>query len=401
MKNRTTVRFACIALMASFILSAMEVRAQESINKPLPPIMGWASWNNYHINIDENIIKKQADALVSSGMANVGYRFVNIDDGFFGGRDSISRKLYCNPVKFPSGMRMLSDYIRSKGLIPGIYSDAGANTCGSKYDKDSHGLGVGMYRNHKNDVRTFFVDWNFDFIKIDWCGGEWLNLNEQTEYSNIINEIRAVKPEARVNVCRWEYPGQWVEKLADSWRISSDIRENFASIKHIIDLAADTYKYSSPGHYNDLDMLQVGRGMTYDEDKTHFTMWCIMNSPLLAGNDLTQMSAQTIEVLTNKEVIALNQDEGFYQGRRLKVDKKSGVEIWEKKLGKDLNGLAIVLYNPTGKEVNYTLRTNEIGVGANATFRDLWEHKNIGKLSKRSNFKIPKHGVVCLKKEDL
>ncbi len=362
-----------------------------------PPIMGWSSWNHYHINIDESIIKGQADAMVSSGMAAAGYRFINIDDGFFGGRDSITGKLYCHPVKFPSGMRMLSDYIRSKGLTPGIYSDAGANTCGSKYDKDPHGFGVGMYKHIKEDAATFFVDWNFDFIKIDWCGGKWLNLNEQTEYTSIINGIRAVKPEARINVCRWEYPGKWVEKIADSWRISGDIRENFGSIKKIIDLAADTYKYSSPGHYNDLDMLQVGRGMSYDEDKTHFTMWCFMNSPLLAGNDLTKMSKQTIEILTNKEVITLNQDEGFYQGRRLKVDEKSGLEIWEKKLGKDLKGQAIVLYNPTGKEINYTLEANEIGLNKNVVLRDLWAHKDLGKLNQNGNFTIPKHGVVCLK----
>ncbi|RKD17132.1 alpha-galactosidase [Pelobium manganitolerans] len=362
-----------------------------------PPIMGWSSWNHYHINIDESIIKGQADAMVSSGMAAAGYQFINIDDGFFGGRDSITGKLYCHPVKFPSGMRMLSDYIRSKGLTPGIYSDAGANTCGSKYDKDPHGFGVGMYKHIKEDAATFFVDWNFDFIKIDWCGGKWLNLNEQTEYTSIINGIRAVKPEARINVCRWEYPGKWVEKIADSWRISGDIRENFGSIKKIIDLAADTYKYSSPGHYNDLDMLQVGRGMSYDEDKTHFTMWCFMNSPLLAGNDLTKMSKQTIEILTNKEVIALNQDEGFYQGRRLKVDEKSGLEIWEKKLGKDLKGQAIVLYNPTGKEINYTLEANEIGLNKNVVLRDLWAHKDLGKLNQNGNFTIPKHGVVCLK----
>lgn len=386
--TKFTILSLSIVLFVNGIVFAQEAKS---------PIMGWSSWNHFHINIDENIIKGQADAMVSTGMIDAGYQFINIDDGFFGGRDSITGKLYCHPVKFPSGMRLLSDYIRSKGLTPGIYSDAGKNTCGSKYDKDPHGLGVGMYQYDKKDIATFFTDWNFDFIKIDWCGGKWLELNEETEYTKIIKGIHEVKPEARINVCRWEYPGKWVEKIADSWRISGDIRENFGSIKKIIDLAADTYQYSSPGHYNDLDMLQVGRGMSYDEDKTHFTMWCFMNSPLLAGNDLREMSAKTIEILTNKEVIALNQDKGFYQGRRLKVIKESGLEIWEKKLGKNLDGLAIVLYNPTAKEINYTLKSETIGVKKNTSIRDLWLHKDLGSIGKEKNFTIPKHGVIVFK----
>lgn len=386
--TKFTILSLSIVLFLNGILCAQQAK---------PPIMGWSSWNNFHIDIDETIIRGQADAMVTSGLYEAGYQFINIDDGFFGGRDSVTGKLYAHPVKFPSGMLMLSNYIRSKGLIPGIYSDAGKNTCGSKYDNDPHGIGVGMYEFLQNDAKTFFSDWNFDFIKIDWCGGKWLELNEETEYSKIIKGIHEVKPNARINVCRWEYPGKWVEKIADSWRISGDIRENFGSIKKIIDLAADTYKYSSPGHYNDLDMLQVGRGMSYEEDKTHFTMWCFMNSPLLAGNDLRKMSKETIEILTNKEVIALNQDKGFYQGRRLKVDEKSGLEIWEKKLDKDHKGKAIVLYNPTGKEISYSLKTNEIGLNKNVVLRDLWAHKDLGKLSQNSNFSIPKHGVVCLK----
>lgn len=387
----------CPTFKFAIILCLMFPTCIAAAQSVKPPIMGWSSWNHYHINIDENIIRAQADAMVSSGMAAAGYSFINIDDGFFGGRDTLTGKLYCHPVKFPSGMRMLSDYIRKKGLKPGIYSDAGANTCGSKYDRDPHGVGVGMYKNVENDARTFFEEWNYDFIKIDWCGGNWLKLNEQTEYTNIIKTIREIKKDARINVCRWEYPGEWVEKLADSWRISSDIRENFASIKKIIDQAADTYKYSSAGHYNDLDMLQVGRGMSRDEDITHFTMWCLMNSPLLAGNDLQKMSPQTVEILTNREVIALNQDEGFYQGRRLKIVATNGLEIWEKKLGKDLKGMAIVLYNPTANAITYTLKPAEINARPNASYRDLWTHQNKGKLADKGTFMVPKHGVVCIR----
>jgi alpha-galactosidase len=382
------MKLIVLILFSSGLLYSQDVK---------PPIMGWSSWNNFHIDIDEAIIRGQADAMITSGLHEAGYQFINVDDGFFGGRDSITGKLYCHPVKFPSGMLMLSNYIRSKGLIPGIYSDAGKNTCGSKYDKDPHGIGVGMYGFVKNDTETFFADWNFDFIKIDWCGGKWLELNEETEYTKIIKGIHEVKPNARINVCRWEYPGKWVEKIADSWRISGDIRENFGSIKKIIDLAADTYKYSSSGHYNDLDMLQVGRGMSYEEDKTHFTMWCLMNSPLLAGNDLRKMSPETITILTNKEVIALNQDKGFYQGRRLNIIKESGLEIWEKKLGENHQEQAVVLYNPTGKEITYTLHPKTIGIKKETSIRDLWLHKDLGSISKGKTVTIPKHGVVVFK----
>ncbi|HWI94345.1 MAG TPA: glycoside hydrolase family 27 protein [Flavisolibacter sp.] len=298
--------------------------------KPKPPIMGWSSWNHFHVNIDEKMIREQADAMITSGMYAAGYRFINIDDGYFGGRDA-NGILFPNAKKFPSGMKALTEYIHSKRLKAGIYTDAGNNTCGSIYDKDSLGIGVGIYGHLKQDCNLFFNEWKFDFLKADWCGGEKMKLDEETEYSKIIAEVKSIDSNIVFNVCRWKFPGEWAIKKADSWRISGDIRERFASILKIIDLNADLHKYASPGHYNDMDMLQVGRGMSYDEDKTHFSMWCMMNSPLLAGNDLRNMSKQTIEILTNKEVIALNQDPAFIQARR--ILREDNVEVWMKPLG--------------------------------------------------------------------
>lgn len=292
--------------------------------------MGWSSWNHFHVNIDEKMIREQADAMITSGMYAAGYRFINIDDGYFGGRDA-NGILFPNAKKFPSGMKALTEYIHSKRLKAGIYTDAGNNTCGSIYDKDSLGIGVGIYGHLKQDCNLFFNEWKFDFLKADWCGGEKMKLDEETEYSKIIAEVKSIDSNIVFNVCRWKFPGEWAIKKADSWRISGDIRERFASILKIIDLNADLHKYASPGHYNDMDMLQVGRGMSYDEDKTHFSMWCMMNSPLLAGNDLRNMSKQTIEILTNKEVIALNQDPAFIQARR--ILREDNVEVWMKPLG--------------------------------------------------------------------
>lgn len=381
-----TVRHFSICFV--FVLLTSSLFSQE----PKPPIMGWSSWNHFRVNIDEKVIMEQADAMLSSGMYAAGYRFINIDDGYFGGRDA-NGKLFANK-KFPSGMKALADYIHSKGLKAGIYTDAGKNTCGSIYDKDTLGIGVGLYEHVEEDCSLFFREWGYDFLKVDWCGGEKQKLEEKTEYTKIIIAAKAVNPDIVFNVCRWKFPGEWAIKIADSWRISGDISEKFSSILGIIDLNADLYKYSSAGHYNDMDMLQVGRGMTYEEDKTHFSMWCLLNSPLLAGNDLRSMSKQTIEILTNKEVIALNQDKGFIQARRML--KEGDIEVWIKPLGKKGKEKAVAIMN-RGEEKGFTLSAKKLGIDEKSKLRDLWLHKDLGKIGSEKVFAIPKHGIVVLK----
>jgi hypothetical protein len=369
----------------------------QEIYKPQTPIMGWSSWNNFHVDINEEIIKAQADYMVSSGMADVGYAYVNIDDGFFGGRDS-QGDLLVHKERFPNGMKVVSDYIHSKGLKAGIYSDAGINTCASQWDKDTIGVGSGLMGHDRKDLKLMLKDWNYDFIKIDWCGGDWLGLDEETRYTQIANVINDIKPNTVYNICRWEFPGKWALQIADSWRISGDISNEFNSISHIIDLNADLWKYASPGHVNDMDMLQVGRGMSYVEDKTHFSMWCMMNSPLLAGNDLRSMSDETIEILTNKEIIALNQDPLVYQARRL-VDN-GDLEVWAKPLISTMSGkVAVALLNRSDntESISFDLDTVGIDFTKEYTYRDLWAKKDFDKTNEKSlSFEVPKHGVVVL-----
>lgn len=355
--------------------------------------MGWSSWNNFRVNIDEKLIREQADAMVTSGLYDAGYRFINIDDGYFGGRDA-SGKLFSHPQKFPSGMKALADYIHSKKLKAGIYTDAGKNTCGSMYDNDVKGVGVGLYGHLKEDCKQFFQDWGYDFLKVDWCGGEKMKLDEETEYLKIINAVKAIDSNIVFNICRWQFPGTWAIRKADSWRVSGDITAEFSSILKIIDLNAGLDKYSSPGHYNDMDMLQVGRGMSYDEDKAHFSMWCMLNSPLLAGNDLRKMSKETLEILTNKEIIALNQDEGFVQGKR--ILKENDIEVWIKPLG-DGKAKAIAILNRSGENRAYKLSAERAGIDSADSVRDLWLHKELGTLGNERTFSIPKHGIVVLK----
>ena len=362
------------------------------------PIMGWASWNNYRININEDIIKTQADAMVSSGLKDVGYSFINIDDGFFGGRDG-NGNLLSHKERFPSGMKSLAAYIHSKGLKAGIYSDAGLNTCASYWDKDTIGAGVGLYGHDEQDLTLLLNDWNYDFIKIDWCGGEWLGLDEETRYTEIGKRIRAIKPEAIYNVCRWKFPGEWVTQVADSWRISGDINNQFESILRIIDLNADLWMYASKGHFNDMDMLQVGRGMSYEEDKTHFSMWCMMHSPLLLGNDLTGMSKETIEIITNKEMIALNQSQFVYQARRLVDDGE--LEIWAKPLISTMSGeIAVALLNRSEDTETISFDLKSVGLDApkGYTIKDLWTKETFPtSTQEKVSRKVPGRGIVVLK----
>lgn len=360
--------------------------------------MGWSSWNNFDVRIDENMIKAQADIMAQDFMKDAGYQFINIDDGFWGGRDS-DGSIKAHPQKFPSGMKSLADYIHSKGLKAGIYSDAGANTCASMWNADTIGVGMGLFNHERDDLHQMLVDWGYDFIKVDWCGGEKMGLDEEQQYTRIGHLIKMIDPHIVYNICRWQFPGKWATQIADSWRISGDIRNNFSSILRIIDLNTDLWRNAGPGHVNDMDMLQVGRGMSYEEDKAHFSMWSILCSPLLLGNDLRSMSDSTIEIITNKEVIALNQDPLVYQAR--KIADNDGLQVWGKPLGSTMSGeIAVALLNRTKENRTITFTVDSIGIESKSgyQYRDLWQHKTHPEThQKELSFQVPSHGVVVLK----
>ena len=275
MKHKLTV-FALSALVA---MSAFSVE---------PPTMGWSSWNTFALNINEDVIRGQADAMVSTGLSRVGYKYVNIDDGYWDGRGA-DGKLRLNTKLFPHGMRWLTNYIHAKGLKAGIYSDAGDNTCGSG-NKRAWGLGVGFAGHDQEDCNLYFNDWNFDFIKVDYCGGRHLKQDERIRYTAISNAIKNTKrPDAQFNVCRWAYPGTWISDVATSWRTTGDIRSEWASVKKIIKENLYLSAFTGGGHYNDMDMLEIGRTLGQDEEITHMVMWCELSSPLLIGCDLTKV----------------------------------------------------------------------------------------------------------------
>lgn len=369
------------------------------------PLMGWSSWNAFRVNINDSIIRRQAQLLVETGLKDAGYAQVNIDDGFFGPRDSVGN-MTSHPQRFPNGMRGITDYIHSLGMKAGIYSDAGDNTCGSMYDADTLGVGAGFYGHELQDARRYFGDWNFDFIKIDYCGAKEQKLVEEEQYRRIHDAISSVKPGVSVNICRWAFPGVWARDVAASWRISPDINPSWRRVKPIVDRALNLSAYARDGHYNDMDMLALGfregsaiggNGLTPTEEQTHFGLWCIMSSPLLIGCDLSKIPQSTLNLLTNKELIALNQDTLALQAYPVVRNADGGV-ILVKDI-KEHHGLerAAAFYNPGDYEISLSIPLSELEMGGYVKVRDLINRREIATVSDRLDFRLPPHGIAVVR----
>ena len=350
-----------------------------------PPLMGWSSWNAYMVDISDSIIIHQADLIVERGLKDAGYGNVNIDDGFFGYRDQRGYMIP-HPQRFPGGsaqMRSISDHIHSLGLKAGIYSDAGDNTCGSSYNKDLNGIGAGLWMHDVQDADQYFNNWNFDFIKIDYCGGINRRLEERIRYEEIRQVIDSVAGRhIDINVCRWDYPGTWVEKLADSWRISGDIRPVWSSIRHIVEKNLYLSAYAHDGHYNDMDMLAVGYnikpspfwedglGLSYAEEEAHFGMWCIMSSPLLLGCDIEYIPDETMRIITNPELIAVNQDPLGLQAHV--VQHEGETYVFAKDILRRHGGArAVALYNPSDSAASFSVPADVLEFAGEMKVRDL------------------------------
>ncbi len=386
-------------MLHRFLTSSLLVCSVLSAQAYDTPTMGWSSWNTYRTEISDSLIKRQADALVELGLDSVGFRYVNIDDGYFGGRDEESGQLLFHPVRFPGGMKPVVDHIHSLGLKAGIYSDAGANTCGNFYDNDSIAQGVGLLGHEEQDCQLFFKDLGFDFIKVDFCGADGrqshqlYNFEPRERYQTIHKAIEATgRDDVRLNVCRWNYPGTWVSDIAASWRTTHDIAPHWQSVRNIIAENLYLSPYSGGGHFNDMDMLEVGRGMTIEEDQTHFAIWCIMSSPLLIGCDLTTLTPVTLSLLKNTELIALNQDPLAQQAYVAKTD--NGTYVLVKDII-DAGGKkrAVALYNPTDTARIISISPSEIELGGkinvcNILSRQPWQ-LNEGILKEE----VPAHGT--------
>jgi|GEM_PF-1716393 len=369
-----------------------------------PPTMGWSSWNTYGFQISEQLIMSQTSAMVDKGLKDVGYKYINIDDGFFGGRDA-DGNLLIHPTRFPNGMKKVVDFIHGKGLKAGIYSDAGRNTCASFWGGDKIGEGVGLYGHDQDDIDLYFKELGFDFIKVDFCGGapehnvDKLDLPEEERYRAIHEAIvNTGRTDVRLNVCRWAFPGTWVHEVATSWRMSEDIYMGWNSIKGIIGQNLYLSAFATEGKFNDMDMLEVGRGLTKEEDRTHFGMWCMLSSPLLIGCDMTTLTGEPLVLLKNKELIALNQDSLALQAYVVK--RENGAYVLVKDV-ENLNGLkrAVAFYNPTDKDLQMSVDFFELDLGGKVSVRDLFAKSDVGVFEGSYAVAVPAHGTRIYKLE--
>jgi len=366
------------------------------------PIMGWASWNKYRVNISEDLFKAQLQAMIDLGLRDLGYVYFNIDDGFQHGRGE-DGYINIDEAKFPSGMKAFADYAHERGFKAGIYTDAGSNTCAQLWDGLSYNHNVGLLGHDESDLKRYLVEWGYDFIKIDWCGGQTLKLSQQERYSRISEIIRDIEDKTNsekiFNICSWEFPGAWAAEVADSWRTGADITPDFDSILYQIDKVAKSetksLELTGPGHINDLDMLQVGNGMNYEEDKSHFSMWALMSTPLMLGMDITSIDDKTLEIIKNEEIIAINQDVACLPPT---LEKSMGeTEIWVKPLGsKDSNEKAIAILNRKNQKAKVSFNFSEIGFDKELEIRDLWAHEDLP-CSEKFEASLPAHGIIMLR----
>ena len=374
------------------------------------PLMGWSSWNSFAVNISEEIILDTARAMATNGLAAAGYRYVNIDDGYFGGRDAQgNHKIH--PQRFPNGLKPVVDGIHALGLKAGIYSDAGVDTCGSMWNDDVFGKGGGFYGHDQQDCDFFFKELDFDFIKIDYCGGQKLGLDEETRYRAIRKAIDATgKRGVRMNICRWTFPGEWAAEVAESWRVTGDIRANWKTVKIILDESIPLGGYVKSGHYNDLDMLEVGRpfgktvspfgdhedGLTAEEERTHFGMWCFLSSPLLIGCDVRTMPAESISLVTNPFLLAMNQNA---LGAPPRLIKREGEAYTLAKDADRRHGKAkyVALYNGGDKPHCFGLQFFALDLRGKVAVFDLAERADLGEFTKVYKVEVPPHGAKFLR----
>ena len=349
----------------------------------LTPPMGWNSWNKFACHVSDKLIRETADAMVSSGMKAAGYQYVNIDDCWQVRRDA-QGTIVADPANFPSGIKALADYVHSKGLKLGVYTDAGRMTCQKR---------PGSYQHEVQDVNTY-ASWGVDYVKIDWCYAD--GLDPEVQYAKLRDAFANASRPMVFSICNWgvQAPWTWGPHTGNLWRTTGDISDHYDRMSVIGFSQNGLQKYAGPGHWNDPDMLEVGNGgMKHDEYLTHMSLWALLAAPLLAGNDLRSMSEETKQILLNPEVIAVDQDAKGEQGHR--VWDEGPLEIWMKPLAD--GNVAVGMFNRGESELPITLDMNAIGMDGTARLRDLWKHQDVATANGSYTATVPKHGVILLK----
>lgn len=387
------------------LFTATTIFSQKFEGLAKTPPMGWNSWNKFACQVDEKLIRETADAMVSSGMKDAGYQYINIDDCWQGKRDSLGF-IHPDSERFPSGMKNLADYIHSKGLKFGIYSDAGWKTCGGR---------AGSRGYEFQDAMTY-ARWGVDYLKYDWCNTE--GLNAEGAYLTMREALYSAGRPIVFSICEWgdNKPWDWGKSIGHLWRTTGDISNCFDCIvdhgswkswgvMQILDMQEGLRVHAGPDHWNDPDMMEVGNGMTTNEDRAHFSMWCMLSAPLIAGNDLRNMSESVTNILTNKKVIAVNQDKLGIQA--FKHSSEDSLEVWYKPLSN--NEWAVCFLNRSTypksfeyiwkqKQIEDNFSSRELNVKDMAyNILDLWINKNLGTTNNNLSYAIPAHDVLMVR----
>lgn len=361
-----------------------------SVTLAATPPMGFNTWNRFGCDVSEVLVREMADAMVASGMRDAGYEYVVIDDCWQVERGS-DGLIVADPERFPSGMKALADYVHEQGLKFGLYTDAGPKTCEGR---------PGSLGYEEVDAATY-AGWGVDYVKVDWCHSD--SLSAPVQYARVREAFDDSGRDMVLSICEWgrNLPWEWAAGIGQLWRTTADIRDNWSSVLWILEANNRHHAAAGPGLWNDPDMLEVGNGgMTLEEYRSHFSLWAIMAAPLMAGNDLRAMSDEIREILTNAEVIAVDQDPLGVQGRVV-LDRGYGVQVWAKPLAD--GSVAVALFNQREGEMEGSFSWHEIGLDPGpAMVRNLWKyedsrHLDDGTFAARLRRKVPGHGVVMLR----
>ncbi len=399
-------------LAALFICLVSGLGIAQGLKIAGTPPMGWNSWNHFACKVSAAVIREQAAAMASNGMKAAGYKYINIDDCWAGKRDA--KGLIHGNKKFPN-MKALADYVHSKGLMLGIYSSPGPKTCAGY---------PGSYGHVEQDARTYAA-WGIDYLKYDWCSARTVYKSSQMPavYKKMHEALASTGRPIVFSLCQYGMENVWTWGAASGgnlWRTTGDIKDNWQRMsRNGFDLQPGLAKYAGPGHWNDPDMLEVGNGgMTETEDRTHMSLWCMLAAPLIAGNDLTQMTPEALRILTNREVIAVDQDrlgrEGYpiaryKDGKKIKIHEKLPLsrhskvqlgggddqEVWVKPLSG--GAMAVGLFNRAASPARISVRWKQIKMRGPLQVRDLWAHRDLGRLNSGYSAEVPGHGVVMLR----
>jgi alpha-galactosidase len=387
--THTLIKLAVLGLPLTF---ANPLFALDNGLAKTPP-MGWNSWNKFGCDVNEQLIRGMADALVSTGLKDAGYEYLVIDDCWQVSRDN-DGNIVPDPQHFSSGIKAVADYVHSKGLKFGIYSDAGTGTCQNRPGSRGYEF---------QDARQYAA-WGVDYLKYDWCNHS--SQNSEASYSIMRDALKKSGRPIVFSLCEWgsTKPWLWAKDVGNLWRSTGDIADKWSTknkedglgVVQILDQVNGLESYAGPGHWNDPDMLEVGNGgLNENEARAHFSLWCILAAPLMAGNDLRKMSPATHDVLTNKELIAVDQDPLGRQGRR--VQHEGELDVWAKQLAD--GGRAVALLNRSDAPAKITASWTVLGYPASlgASVRDLWAGKDLGVSTESYSAEVPSHGVVVVR----